>query len=183
MSGISTRRGGMASAESWLQFIDISAAPPTTGDPCFYRVGTSLIFRNAAGTTFIMGAAVTAAEVLAALATAVADIDVNGQKIVDLGTPSASTDAATKGYVDGRFQDGATTLVAGTKTINTGITITANSRIFLQPTLTGQTGTKYVVTSKTVGAPGTGAFVIQAQDATGSLVNTDVSTIDYLIRG
>lgn len=126
---------------------------------------------------------VSAAVVLAALAAAAAAISVNNQKLTNVGTPTASGDAATKGYVDGLWQDGASTLVAGTKTINTGITITANSRIIITPSLTGQAGVKYVVTARTVGAPGTGAFTVQAQDATGTLVNTDVSTFDYVIKG
>lgn len=46
------------------------------------------------------GGEVTFSSVNAALATANADIDVNAQKIVDMGTPSATGDAATKGYVD-----------------------------------------------------------------------------------
>jgi hypothetical protein len=43
------------------------------------------------------------ARVQTALALASGDIDVNAQKIVDLATPTASTDAATKGYVDSQF--------------------------------------------------------------------------------
>lgn len=46
------------------------------------------------------------ANVAAALAAADAAIEVNGQKISDLGTPAADTDAATKAYVDDTVADG-----------------------------------------------------------------------------
>ena len=52
----------------------------------------------------VSASAVTFAEVNAALAAADAAIDVNGQTITGLGTPSADTDAATKGYVDALSQ-------------------------------------------------------------------------------
>ena len=46
------------------------------------------------------GGSITEAQLRTAAAALTTDLDVNGQKIVDLGTPTASTDAATKGYVD-----------------------------------------------------------------------------------
>lgn len=47
------------------------------------------------------GGGITESQLRTAAAALTASLDVNGQKIVDLGTPTASTDAATKGYVDG----------------------------------------------------------------------------------
>lgn len=83
-------------------------------------------------------------------------------------------------------QTGSLTLVSGTKTINTGITITASSRILLQMTApgAGALGDKYKVTGKTVGGPGTGAFTVTAiAAADGTTVATDVSVHDYVIVG
>jgi len=83
-------------------------------------------------------------------------------------------------------QGGTLTLVSGTKTINTGITITASSRILLQMTApgAGALGDKHKVTGKTVGGPGTGAFTVTAiAAADGTTVATDVSVHDYVIVG
>jgi hypothetical protein len=49
------------------------------------------------------------ANVSAALAAASGSVSVNSQKITSLSTPAASTDAATKGYVDGSFGAAAST--------------------------------------------------------------------------
>jgi hypothetical protein len=84
------------------------------------------------------------------------------------------------------IQSGTLTLVAGTKTINTGIVVTATSRIFFNRTAQGGTSTgvtNYDVTNKTAGAAGTGAFTVQASTVAGVIVNTDTSTLDYLIVG
>jgi hypothetical protein len=85
------------------------------------------------------------------------------------------------------IQTGTLTLVAGTKTINTGVTITSASKIFLQPNTPsgGTQGVKYKVPDAglTVGAPGTGAFIVTAVDNAGATVATDVSTVNYLIVG
>lgn len=114
--------------------------------------------------------------------------NVNQIQLVD--TLAASlVDVATKAKADinttqGTIQSGTITLTAGTVTVNTGITITANSRIVLTRTAQGGTSTTvvfYDVTSKTVGAPATGAFTVQARTAPGVLVNTDTSTLDYII--
>lgn len=79
-------------------------------------------------------------------------------------------------------QTGTLTLIAGTKTINTVIVMTANSVVLLQPTESGGTaGTRYKVTGKTAGVAGVGAFTVTAIDTAGSLVNTDTSTFDFVI--
>lgn len=83
-------------------------------------------------------------------------------------------------------QSGEATLVAGTVTIATGITVTATSRVFVSRTAQGGTSTgviAYECTAKTVGAPGTGAITLRANNAAGTIVNTDTSTLDYLIVG
>lgn len=83
-------------------------------------------------------------------------------------------------------QGGTVTLVAGTVTVSTGVTLTSASRIILSRTAQGGTSTGvigYDVSSKTVGAPGTGAFTVIASNAAGTIVNTDTSTLDYIIIG
>lgn len=80
---------------------------------------------------------------------------------------------------------GTVTLVAGTKTVNTGITITASSVVLTSMNTPGGggNGVDYKVPSASlvVGGPGVGAFVVTAVDATGATVATDVSTINYLV--
>jgi len=94
---------------------------------------------------------------------------------------------ALQSQVGGGLQAGTLTLVGGTKTVNTGITITAASKVFLQlNTPSGATqGVKYKVpdASLVVGGQGTGAFTATAVDNTGAAVATDVSTLNYLIIG
>lgn len=79
------------------------------------------------------------------------------------------------------------TLVAGTKTVNTGITITAASRVvpILVTPGAGASGTRYAISGLTVGGAGVGAFTVTAKDsgAGDNLVNTDVSVLDCLIIG
>lgn len=109
------------------------------------------------------------------------------RKLVAVAT-AAKTDieALQAGVTTRNEQYGSTTLVAGTKTINTGITITATSRVFVSRTAQGGTSTgviAYECVSKTAGAPGTGSITIQANNAAGTIVNTDTSTVDYLIVG
>lgn len=51
------------------------------------------------------GGGITESQLRTAAAALTASLDVNAQKIIDLGTPTAATDAATKGYVDGQITD------------------------------------------------------------------------------
>ena len=51
------------------------------------------------------GGGITESQLRTAAAALTASLDVNGQKIIDLATPTAATDAATKGYVDGQITD------------------------------------------------------------------------------
>ncbi|MEK0431761.1 MAG: hypothetical protein RL139_1565 [Gemmatimonadota bacterium] len=57
--------------------------------------------------TLWVPAALAAADVVTALGSAASSVSVNSQKITSLATPSASTDAATKGYVDSSAAAGA----------------------------------------------------------------------------
>lgn len=82
------------------------------------------------------------------------------------------------------IQTGTVTLTTGAVTKNTGITMTAGSKVFLQlETPGGTTGVAHKVSGKTAGAPGVGAFTVTAVDTSGALVNTDTSTLAYLIVG
>lgn len=85
-----------------------------------------------------------------------------------------------------REQVGTVTLVSGTKTINTGITVTANSKVFVSVNTPGGTdGINYSVpdSSLVVGGPGTGSITINSISSAGAVVTTDTSTVNYLIVG
>lgn len=69
-------------------------------------------------------------DINSALAVASASIDVNNQKITGLGTPTLSTDAATKGYADG--------LVSGTNTGDVTLTAVGSSPNANAASLSGQ---------------------------------------------
>lgn len=83
------------------------------------------------------------------------------------------------------IQTGTATLVAGTKTVNTGVKITSSSKVFvsLNTPAGGTQGVKYKVpdASLVTGEAGTGAFAITAVDAAGATVATDTSTINYMV--
>lgn len=83
-----------------------------------------------------------------------ADITLNGYKITNLGTPSASTDAATKGYVDSmksgldikdsvRVATTANITLSGTQTID-GIAVVANDRVLVKNQTTGADNGIYI---------------------------------------
>lgn len=83
------------------------------------------------------------------------------------------------------IQTGSVTLISGTKTINTGITIAAGSTIWVQLTTPGGvTGAGYKISGRVNGGPGTGTFIITSiAAADGSTVVTDTSVINYWILG
>jgi hypothetical protein len=106
--------------------------------------------------------------------------------IVPADSPTAGRWLALVAGATPVVQSGTLTLVAGTKTINTGVVITATSRIFYQRTAQGGTSTavaNYDTTNKTAGVAGVGAFTVQASTVAGVIVNTDTSTLDYVIIG
>jgi hypothetical protein len=85
-------------------------------------------------------------------------------------------------------QRGTATLVAGSKTISAGVSLTAASVILLSRKTQGGTVTSTVVyeapgASRVVGAPGTGAFTLQASVAAGTANAADTSTLDWEIVG
>lgn len=119
------------------------------------------------------------------VATIAGDIDDLVDEVDALQVAVPST-AGIDGVVP-RIQLGTLTLAAGVRTINTGITITANSVVTLQLTSGGAatSGARYRVHTKVVGGPGVGAFSVAAIDSASgnNVVNTDVSVFDYTIIG
>lgn len=86
----------------------------------------------------------------------------------------------------GGLQAGNGTLVAGTFTVSTGVTIAASSEILL--TFRGRPGTTtnlatLAVVSRTNGAPGVGAFTVEAVLATGAIDSDAVGSVSWLIVG
>jgi len=85
------------------------------------------------------------------------------------------------------IQVGTVTLVAGVGTVNTGIVVTANSKVFgfCNTPGAGVSGARYVAQDAdlVVGAAGVGTIVIRAMSTANPAVavTTDVSTINYLI--
>lgn len=83
------------------------------------------------------------------------------------------------------IQAGRSTFAAGVRTINTGITVTATSRVFAsRVTEAGTDGDEIRVpdADRTVGGPGTGALVFRSF-LSGVAATSDTSTFDYLIVG
>ena len=87
-------------------------------------------------------------------------------------------------YANLPIQVGTVTLSGGTVTLAAGISITASSKVFVSLNTPGGTlGANYSVpdASLAVGGGGVGTFVVNAVDSAGALVNTDTSTLNYLI--
>jgi hypothetical protein len=83
------------------------------------------------------------------------------------------------------FQTGTGTLVAGVLTVNTGISVTSTSRIFMaRVTEAGTDGDELrcPAADRTVGGPGTGAITIRSF-LSGVAATSDTSTIEYMIVG
>lgn len=108
--------------------------------------------------------------------------DGSGQVWVEFFYPSPANPGG-----QASLQAGKLTLVAGTKALATGITITPNSKVFvsLDTPGGGTQGVKYKVPDASLvnGGPGTGEFIVTAVDNAGATVATDTSTINYLIVG
>lgn len=84
-----------------------------------------------------------------------------------------------------QIQTGRSTFVAGVKTINAGITVTATSRIFAsRVTEAGTDGDEIRVpdADRTVGGPGTGSLVFRSF-LSGVAATSDTSTFEFLIVG
>lgn len=142
------------------------------------QAGTSIVGVN--GVTMPAGGALTTGQVLRATGAAAA-----AYGAVNLASSDAVTGVLPAANLP--IQVTQVTLVAGTKTVNTGITITAASRVvpILVTPGAGASGTRYAISGLTVGGAGVGAFTVTAKDsgAGDNLVNTDVSVLDCLIIG
>jgi hypothetical protein len=120
---------------------------------------------------------------LAAAAAALRDVGRNAGLPIE-GNPEFAMLAAMMPFVQTL---GPLALVAGTLTVNTGITVTARTRVI--PVLAvpgaGVSGTRYAITGLVVGSPGTGAFTCTAKDsaAGNNTVATDVSTLYFILIG
>lgn len=91
--------GGLITmGEAWYLRSSSGAPSSPMNGWIWYDSAAGIGYYRAAGVNIPFGS--TAANVLAALAAASSPVDVNGQKIIDVGAPTLSTDAATKGYVD-----------------------------------------------------------------------------------
>lgn len=87
--------------------------------------------------------------------------------------------------VSPRIQVGSGTFVAGVLTVNAGITVTADSKVFaIRKTEAGTDGDEIRVPTadRTAGGPGTGALVFRAF-LSGVAATSDTSTFDYMIVG
>lgn len=155
-------------AFKWANGAGVDAIAATdVGKVCYVTDDQTVALTSAAGTKSIAGR--------------ILQVDTDGVWVLmGLGTADPIDVPAPS------LQTGSLTLVTGTKVINTVITITAASKIFLQMVTPGGAGNgvQYKLTSVTVGAPSTGAFTVTAVDAaSGATVASDVSVLNYLIVG
>lgn len=138
----------------------LASAPgsPVAGQ-LFYNTSTGCVeFRN--GSSWIV------LGTLDQISAPQADLSLNGHKITSLGTPASTTDAATKGYVDGLISGVATwkiaaraaTTVAGTLassfaggSVVDGVTLTTGDRVLIKNQATGSENGIYTVNAS--GAP------------------------------
>lgn len=86
------------------------------------------------------------------------------------------------------IQTGTAVLVAGTKTVATGISVSATSTVLVGRKAQGGTVTSTVQYeelggSRVTGGPGTGTLVFQASVAAGTVNAPDTSTLEYTIIG
>jgi hypothetical protein len=84
------------------------------------------------------------------------------------------------------MQEASATLVAGTATVNTGLTIATNSKVLAYPTgvITGSTNfamVRELKASRVNGAPGVGTVIIEALTNTGVLDSDAAGAIDIVV--
>lgn len=86
-----------------------------------------------------------------------------------------------------RVQFGKVTLIAGVGTVAAGVTLTADSIVSTSMNTPGGTlgtwGYKVADADITVGAPGTGAFVVRSIDENKAAATSDTSVLNYMIVG
>ena len=111
-----------------------------------------------------------------------ANIRVRGGAAID---DDAISDAFTSALLAASVVQGFdVTLASGIGTVNTGITVTAQTRAMVQlKTPTGTLAAGGVKYALTVGAPGTGAIVVTAIALDGTTVTTDNSVYSVVLTG
>lgn len=86
-----------------------------------------------------------------------------------------------------RVQHGKTTLIAGVGTVNAGVWLTADSILQITMNTPGGTlgtwGYKVADADITVGAPGTGVFIVRSINEDKSAATSDTSVLNYTIYG
>ena len=86
-----------------------------------------------------------------------------------------------------RIQSGKVTLVAGVGTVNSGVWLTAESIVQITMNTPGGTlgtwGYKAADADITVGAPGTGVFIVRSINEDKSAATSDTSVLNYTIIG
>jgi hypothetical protein len=96
--------------------------------------------------------------------------------------------AAVSNSISSGIQHGFLTLASGTKTLATGITVTATSVVQVTRQTQGGTVTstaeyEEIGGSRIVGGPGVGSITVQASVSAGTVNAADNSTLSYLIVG
>ncbi len=108
------------------------------------------------------------------------------QLAVDLLRNTCTQAAADVNALQASVQKGVATLVLGTVTVDTTVTITASSVILVTMktpagVLTLTTGYIARGSARTAGAPGVASFTIEAIVAAGSINVADLSVVDWAI--
>lgn len=111
----------------------------------------------------------------------------DGQVFIWMGPHVAASEDAIPGDTSESVQSGSGALTAGVLTVNTGITVTANSRVFCSFKVLAGTfsdGGLYAASAdRVVGGPGVGTIVVRALVQAGTANVADTSTVEYLIVG
>ena len=117
-------------------------------------------------------------------------LDMNSNKITELGTPSASTDAATKAYVDNVAAiapTGGTLAITGSQTVSTDLTVTGNLTVNGATTTVSSTNTTIedalieLGTGTTGGAVNDSGIVIERGDSTNVFMGFDEQADRFVV--
>lgn len=137
----------------------------------WYRTDTDFLRLRANGATrTLYDSSVT----LSDITVAAADVDLNSHKITGLATPTGTTDAATKGYVDGLFTglDWKNSVRAATTANGTLATAFANGQVIDGVTLA--TGDRILLKNQTTGSEN-GIYTVNASGAPTRATDADAS--------